>query len=173
VSDDRSGFLTLFNVQPGLAGSFRIVVTNAANPNPGLSLGPVTLSVLADFDHDGLPDIWEVARGLNTNDAADATLDLDGDGLNNVQEYLAGTDLLETTSILRIESIQPLAGGGVLLQFEASSNRTYSVQTREAIALTSWHSIADLITGPTDRLISVTNGPSTSNAFFRVVTPRQ
>ena len=173
VSDEPSGFLTLFNVQPGLAGSFRIVVTNAANPNPGLSLGPVTLSVLADFDHDGLPDIWEVARGLNTNDAADAALDLDGDGLSNVQEYLAGTDLKEPTSALRIESLQALAGGGALLQFEASSNRTYSVQTREAFTLAPWRSIADLITGPTNRLFFLTNAPSPSNAFFRLVTPKQ
>ena len=181
VSDDLSGFLTLFNVQPGTAGSFRIVVTNAANPNPGLSLGPVTLSVLADFDHDGLPDIWEAARGLNTNDAADAVLDFDGDGLSNLQEYLAGTDAMDSTSALRIGAIQALAGGGALLQFEAQSNRTYSVQRREDTSLAPWHSIAELITGPTNRLIRVTNGPSPStssgqapsNAFFRLVTPRQ
>jgi hypothetical protein len=172
VSDDPSGFLTLFNVQPNSAGSFRIVVTNAANPNPGLSLGPVTLSVLEDFDHDGLPDSWEVARGLNTNNTADAALDWDGDGLSNLQEYLAGTDLMEPTSALRIGSVQALAGGGVFLQFEAQSNRTYSVHMREAVTLAPWHSIADLITGSTNRLITVTN-TSPSNAIFRLVTPKQ
>jgi hypothetical protein len=47
--------------------------------------------VLHDADHDGLPDAWETQFGLNPNDAADATLDSDGDGPNNLQEYLNGT----------------------------------------------------------------------------------
>ena len=56
TTDETSGFLTLYNVQTNNAGSYRIVVTNAANPAPGLVLDPITLTVLADTDHDGLPD---------------------------------------------------------------------------------------------------------------------
>jgi hypothetical protein len=44
-----------------------------------------------DNDNDGMPDAWEIAHGLDpfVNDAAG---DLDGDGISNRAEYLAGSD---------------------------------------------------------------------------------
>ena len=45
-----------------------------------------------DDDNDGMPDTWETENGLNPLDATDATLDSDGDGLTNLQEYQRDTD---------------------------------------------------------------------------------
>lgn len=45
-----------------------------------------------DDDNDGMPDLWENQYGLNSLSAADASLDLDGDALSNLDEFLAGTD---------------------------------------------------------------------------------
>jgi parallel beta-helix repeat protein len=45
-----------------------------------------------DDDNDGMPDTWETENGLNSLDAADASLDPDGDGLTNLQEYQGDTD---------------------------------------------------------------------------------
>ncbi len=45
-----------------------------------------------DDDDDGIPDTWETKNGLNPLDAADASLDPDGDGLTNLQEYQGNTD---------------------------------------------------------------------------------
>ena len=44
-----------------------------------------------DSDLDGLPDWWERIHGLNPF-VADASLDLDGDGRTNLEEYNAGTN---------------------------------------------------------------------------------
>ena len=45
-----------------------------------------------DTDHDGLPDWWEVIRGLNTNspagDFSDANVDLEGDEYTELDRYL-------------------------------------------------------------------------------------
>lgn len=49
-------------------------------------LGPV------DSDNDGLPDTWESTHAFNPALAADALLDTDNDGLDNLSEFLAGTD---------------------------------------------------------------------------------
>lgn len=46
----------------------------------------------ADTDHDAMPDAWETEHGLDPDNAADGSLDKDGDGYTNVEEYLNATD---------------------------------------------------------------------------------
>lgn len=46
----------------------------------------------ADRDLDGMPDEWEIAHGLNPEDATDHSGDLDGDGYTNLEEFLNSTD---------------------------------------------------------------------------------
>jgi hypothetical protein len=47
-----------------------------------------TYDVPVDSDHDGIPDDWEKAHGLNPNDPSDANNDLNGDGYTNLEKYL-------------------------------------------------------------------------------------
>jgi hypothetical protein len=47
---------------------------------------------LTDTDRDGLPDVWELAHGLNPEDSFDGVTDADGDGMTALDEYLTGTD---------------------------------------------------------------------------------
>ncbi|HJR80908.1 MAG TPA: hypothetical protein VJ821_12605, partial [Anaerolineales bacterium] len=42
---------------------------------------------LQDSDHDGMPDNWEAAHGLNPNNN-DSAQDRNGDGYTNIEEYL-------------------------------------------------------------------------------------
>jgi len=44
-----------------------------------------------DDDNDGMPDVWETQFGLNLL-VDDASLDLDGDGVSNLDEYILGTN---------------------------------------------------------------------------------
>ena len=54
--------------------------------------GFLSIAGALDTDEDGLPDAWEIANGLNPNNAADALLDPDGDSLNNLAEQTQGTN---------------------------------------------------------------------------------
>ena len=54
----------------------------------------------ADSDHDGMADAWEIANGLDKNEAADGNQDADGDGYTNVEEFLNGTVLLPVYPIV-------------------------------------------------------------------------
>lgn len=67
---------------------------------------------LADRDRDGLPDRWELAYGLDANDDGNTNYlfgaygDLDGDGANNLEEFLDETDPTDPTDIpVQIHSI--------------------------------------------------------------------
>jgi len=63
-----------------------------------------------DSDHDGMPDTWELAYGLNPNNPSDAAQDKDNDGYTNIEEYLNGTfqsastDLSKPTN-LKVEAV--------------------------------------------------------------------
>jgi len=41
-----------------------------------------------DTDGDGMPDKWEIRKGLNTHDSADGAADPDSDGYTNLEDYL-------------------------------------------------------------------------------------
>jgi hypothetical protein len=71
-------------------GVHTITLQVAANALVGTSA--VTVSVSADYDHDGMPNDWELLYALNPLDPADALNDPDGDGLTNIAEYHNGTN---------------------------------------------------------------------------------
>ncbi|MDE6730676.1 MAG: carbohydrate-binding protein [Oscillospiraceae bacterium] len=50
--------------------------------------GAVLQKEIVDSDNDGMPDDWEIARGLNPDDASDATGDYCGQGYNNIEYYI-------------------------------------------------------------------------------------
>ncbi|MBN1673701.1 MAG: lamin tail domain-containing protein [Kiritimatiellae bacterium] len=77
------------------------------------------LSIEADADQDGMPDAWETACLSDLSDPSDRTdsADPDGDGLSNLQEYVAGTDPTEASQTFEVDL--SVAGTGVLVSFAA------------------------------------------------------
>lgn len=61
-----------------------------------------------DIDEDGMPDAWEALHGLDALDPADARLDPDGDGINNLGEYFADTLPLDATAFPGKEQLPTL-----------------------------------------------------------------
>jgi len=69
---------------------------------------------------------WLASYGLPANGSADY-LDSDGDGMNNWQEYLAGTNPTNSSSAFRITSSQVISGTQFVLRWSSVSNRLYDV----------------------------------------------
>jgi hypothetical protein len=125
-----------------------------------------------DGDGDGLPDLWEEAyfAGRNVSPASDP----DGDGTNNLMEYLAGTNPLDRASIFR--PFGSLSGTVYTLPIPTVAGRSYKIWATRDLA--SWHFRQTLTGDGTVKNFtldesSITSGPlyapsQAASWFFRV-----
>ena len=169
-------FFTLNNAQPSNAGTWRVVVRNLARNTASGENRTFTLTVLPDSDGDGLPDAWELAYRFPTNNAVNATLDSDGDGMTNLQEYQAGTNPTNAFSYLKVDSIAPANNSAIRLTFFAASNNTYTVESRALADVGVWTRVADVVASFSNRVVEILDpSPPGANGqrFYRLATPRR
>lgn len=115
-----------------MQGDLRLLGESGGSTRLDLTLG-------VDSDGDGLPDAWEMnvidyrlgdtfeaLSDVNPND------DIDGDGLTNFEEYIAGTYAYDDLDDLSLE-IKEVVGGVVRLEFVTVTGRTYRMKTLTGI----------------------------------------
>lgn len=95
------------------------------------------ISQVLDHVGDGIPDSWRAqyfpnqptnnVNGMMTNNQSCATCDADGDGLNNLQEFLAGTDPTNPATAFRIISITQQPGGTNVIVWTSVTGKNYQV----------------------------------------------
>jgi Tol biopolymer transport system component len=125
-----------------------------------------------DSDTDGIPDAWMIYYfGHATGQGGDQSLaldDADGDGMVNLQEYLAGTDPRIAASVLRLGISSVPSGNGLLLTWPAVPGKSYKVQYKNSLTDASWTDVSEPITfgGLT---ASYRATPSQSARYYRAV----
>ncbi len=132
---------------------------------------PVSSGGSGDTDGDGIPDAWEnqYPLAMNANNPADAGEDYDGDGMTNLQEYLAGTNPQDPNSrLLLVGTLESPAR--IRLQFNAVSNVTYDFQSRTSLSTGTWLNLVNVPAAPSNRTVTITNTATPMN-FYRVVVP--
>lgn len=80
-----------------------------------------------DTDGDGLPDWWEHLHFDGDSTGADPNIDYDGDGMTAEEEFIAGTDPMDSESFLRIYSIE-MKGEGHVLTWPGVQERLYDLE---------------------------------------------
>ena len=132
--------------------------------------GVLNLLAMVDSDGNGLPDWWETANfgALGVNPAADA----DGDGMTNLQEYLAGTNPTSAASRLAITATALVPNGtnrDFRLTFPSVSGVVYRVESSASLAPGSWTALGADLTGSGAALQATDPAANTrAKRFYRV-----
>jgi hypothetical protein len=103
-----------------------------------------TVDSAEDADGDGLPDAWEI-RYFGTT-GAQPHADDDGDGFDNLEEFRAGTNPLEATSVLRIQSVQ-VHGEDLVIRFGSVSGKAYRLERSPDLVMPHWTAVLEMIPG--------------------------
>jgi hypothetical protein len=173
VIDRNEGFFNIPSVTSADAGIYTLILTNEFYTAPNVQHTNAFLTVLADTDHDGLADEWELQH-FGSIEAGSPTADDDHDGVNNRDEFASGTDPKDGESYLKVERVSPEEG--VRLEFLAAAGHTYTTQVRES-ANAEWKRLADVVAAEQARIIEVVDanaalsGPPSAR-FYRLATPR-
>ncbi|WP_372846133.1 hypothetical protein [Pontiella sp.] len=80
-----------------------------------------------DNDGDDIPNSYEAANGLKPDDPSDRDTDLDGDGMSNYEEYVAGTAANDPDSVLKVTRVQSLADSSFVITWQSVAGKSYSV----------------------------------------------
>lgn len=101
--------------------------------------------------------------------------DPDHDGHTNLQEFSAGTNPKDPSSVLKADSIEWTdASSLVKLRFQAMAGKSYTVQRRDSLS-GPWTKLRDIPADPSNRVVEVNDleASSLSSRFYRIVTPLQ
>jgi hypothetical protein len=146
-----------------------------APPGPELDGNPRIVSGTADigaYEFQGTGSLisyaWLQQFGLPTDGTADSA-DTDADGLNNGQEWRAGTDPTKALSALRMLSAIP-DGPGVAVRWQSIKNRSYFLQqaTNIGAPLVFLTVQSNLVGNAGTTTYTDTNGGGTGAFFYRV-----
>ncbi|MGV3658966.1 MAG: S8 family serine peptidase [Prosthecobacter sp.] len=185
-ADYQSGSGTLTFSANDLSQTFAVTIFNDAlpedgeffevllqSPTGGLSLEfpPGTAVTIEDADTDGdsLVDDYETSVGLNVA-VNDTALDLDGDGVSNLNEFIVGSAPNSGASQFR-----PMAGrngNDVSIAFPSLSGRTYKVEMSQSPA-PPWETLQANIPGTGSSITVPDVGAALlTRKFYRVIVTK-
>ncbi len=150
---------------PGTTMSFKIAYRFEDGRQSPLSTSASGATWGEDINNDGLPDDWQALHfGVNSSDWPGALEDSDGDGANNIREFLTGTDPKRKTSVLRARIEK--SSQGPRLVWNTEPGLVYQVQSGKSLG--QWESItgARFAVSSTD---SVPVPGSAAQGYFRVI----
>ena len=161
-------FLTVGGFAPGSTHSFKIGAKVMGDASVDHSPEVSGSTYGSDSNFDGIPDDWQAAHWSGPSSGwPSGGVDSDGDGASNVYEFLAGTDPMDSSSVLK--TVMLFGIHGYRLQWNTQPGAVYEVQ--HSLDFTSW----DKISNPRlalDSVDSVSLNQIGATGYFRVVRLR-
>lgn len=155
-------------IDAGESATFRLTISTPDNrsvdlDNVGIT-GEGTTVVNLDTDDNGLPDAWEIeyfgAKGQIP------TLDGDGDGYSNIQEYIIGTNPKQNSSTLKV-AVQPNSNSDTI-SWNSATGRLYNVYSSTDLASTGWTLVAEDLAGTGETLSYEATREQTAALFYKI-----
>jgi len=121
---------------------------------------------LFDANNDGLLDAWQIYFfGSTTSPNAAPTADPDHDGADNLNEFINLTDPTDANSVERLQAMA-LEPQSVVLSWNASRGRIYTLQRTFSLSAPSWRQVAPGMIGDNTTHSFTNSNPGTS--FYRL-----
>lgn len=131
--------------------------------------GLITLSSRTNSTYgDGIPDSWRLRYfGTANNLLSQGTADADGDGFNNLHEYIAGTDPLDKNSNLRVgNSLEANQAGDCAIHWPSVFGKQYVIERSANLFAPAWTPVSTNNGTGTEMEIHDSSGGNTR--FYRV-----
>jgi uncharacterized repeat protein (TIGR01451 family) len=117
----------------------------------------------ADTDGDGLPDAWE--RGYFGSINGGASDDVDGDGVNSLQEFRSGTNPADRESAALIRSVRA-NGADLVVRFRSVNAKLYQLEKSPALGTGNWALVGSAIPGNGTELSVTDPGATRTGGWF-------
>lgn len=159
-----------------LSGTYTVTF----NPVPNYTTPPPQTKVLApggvlviegkydfpDANHNGISDEWETTYFGGAGAAHDGSIDTDGDGASDADEFMAGTSPTDNASVLRFEPATVFADGRVQLSWPATPG--YSYRVIGSTDAKTWTPYTAWIRSNTTRLVQTLPLAPSVEYFFQI-----
>ena len=92
---------------------------------------------------DGIPNAWWT-QYFGTTAGVSASLDSDGDGFTNAQEYALGTDPKNAGSTFKVGQMSR-SGTSLTISWPSVAGKKYQVQTATQLGANSWQNAGEVV----------------------------
>jgi hypothetical protein len=148
----------------------RAVTATATDPAGNTSqLSTGIAAAMSSTPGDGIPDVWRIKffAAASTNSQSAWFADPDHDGLNNLQEFLAGTNPTNAASVFKLAALNPKNSTNVV-SLNSASGIVYRILSRDDLIAGNWAILADQIIGTgTNIFFSDLAAPAAAKRLYR------